>query len=145
MRMLNVSLLLLAATMTPAMADSGIQVVRAWARAPAGGGPAAMYFTLHDFGPADRLTSVSTDAAGMAMLHESSEANGMDSMRMLAAIDLPAGGTVTMRPGGLHVMLMDMNRVLAAGQTLHATLTFDHAPPITVAVPVLPPGSPGPQ
>ncbi len=145
MRVLPISLLVLTAAVAAAAAQPGITVVKAWARAPAGGGPAAMYFTLHDAGPADRLTSVSTDAAGMAMLHESSEANGMDSMRMLAAIDLPAGGTVTMRPGGLHVMLMDMNRVLAAGQTLHATLTFDHAPPITVAVPVLPPGSPGPQ
>ncbi len=131
-----------AATAAPA---PGIQVTRAWARAPAGGGPAALYLTLHDGGAADRLTSVSTDAAAMAMLHESAKRNGVETMREIPAVALPAGGTVAMRPGGIHVMLMDLNRPLHAGDTLHATLTFDHSPPITVAVPVLAPGSPGPR
>ncbi len=57
----------------------------------------------------------------------------------------PAGGTIAMRPGGIHVMLLDMNRTLRAGDTLHATLTFAHAPPQTVAAPAFPPGSPGPH
>ncbi len=131
----------------PAVAapQSGIQVVRAWARAPAGGGAAAMYLTLRDAGAEDRLTSVSTDASQMAMLHESVTLNGVDEMRDLSSAVIPAGGTLAMRPGGMHVMLMDMNRRLQAGDTIHAILTFAHAPPLTVAVPVLAAGAPAPQ
>ena len=144
MRLVPLTACLLAAGAMQAMAAPGIEVVKAWARAPAGGGAAALYLTLHDSGGADRLTSVSTDAAAMAMLHESAEQNGVETMRDLQAVTLPAGGTVTMRPGGLHVMLVDINRPLHAGDTLHATLTFDHSPPITVAVPVLAPGAAAP-
>lgn len=128
-----------------AAAAQGIQVLQAWARAPAGGGPAALYVTLHNAGSADRLTSVSTDAAGMAMLHQSAEVGGVDTMRDLPSVALPAGGTVTMHPGGIHVMLMDLNRPLHAGGALSVTLTFAHAPPVTVSVPILPPGAPGPR
>ncbi len=145
MRPMLSAMVLTLAFLPPALAGSGIEVRQAWARAPAGGGPGALYLTLHDTGAADRLTGVSTDAGGMAMLHESASSNGVETMRDVAAVPLPAGGTVAMRPGGLHVMLMDLGRRLRAGDMLHATLSFEHAPPVTVAVPVYPPGSPGPR
>jgi len=139
---------LLAACLAPAGsagADSPIQATRAWARAsPSGGGPVAVYLTLRDRGRADRLTSVTADAAGMVMIHQSTQQNGVSEMRELQSVGLPARGTVVFRPGALHVMLMDLNRTLRPGDTFSLVLTFDHAPPVTVKVPVLPPGSPGP-
>lgn len=129
----------------PALADSAVEVREAWARAPAGTDTVAVYMTLHDDGAPDRLTSVTTDAAGMAMLHESRNVNGVTEMRPVNSVPLPAGGTVMLRPGGLHVMLMDLNRRLVAGDTFNVTLTFEHTAPVTVPVKVLPPGSAGPK
>lgn len=145
MRSLLLATSLTLAAVAPALAGSGLEVLQPWARAPAGNGPGALYMTLHDAGAADRLTGVTTDAGGMAMLHESASSNGVETMRDLSGVALPAGGTVVMRPGGIHVMLMDLGRKLRAGDTLHATLSFAHAAPLTITVPVYPPGSPGPH
>ncbi len=142
---LTAVLLLLA---TPAAAQTpapGIEVSQPWARATAGAGrSAAVYFTLRDHGAADRLTGASTPVAGMAMLHESTESNGVAHMRMLNAIELLPEHDTVLRPGGLHLMLTGLNGPLRQGQTFSLTLTFAHAAPVTLTVPVLAPGAAGP-
>ena len=45
---------------------------------------------------------------------------------------MPAGGSVTLQPGGLHVMLIDMQKELAPGDKISLTLTFEKAGPMTV-------------
>ncbi len=128
-----------AAAASPISADGG------WARAPAGAGDTmAAYFTLHGGDTPDRLVAVETPVAGMAMLHESGSDNGVSTMRMLDGVDIPAHGTVTLRPGGLHVMLDGLVQRPAAGASIRMVLRFAHAPAIGLAVGVRPPGAPGP-
>ncbi len=122
-----------------------MEVRQAWARAPAGTDTVAVYMTLHDRGASDRLTSVTAAAAGMAMLHESKVVRGVAEMRPVNSVALPAGATVVLQPGGVHVMLMDLNRRLSPGDTFDVTLTFEHTAPVTAVVKVLPAGSPGPK
>ena len=126
-------------------AQETVTADRAWARAPAGeAGAVAVYLTLHGGTAPDRLTEVSADIAGMAMLHQSSESGGVSSMTMLDGVDIPAGAEVALRPGGTHVMLEALARPPRVGETFRLTLRFAHAPARTVDVAVRPAGSPEP-
>ena len=126
-----------AAAQTPPVAAE-----HAWARASAGmGHSAAVYVTLRAQGAADRLIGAATPRAGMAMLHESFDDHGVARMRMLDAIDLPVGQTVTLRPGGMHIMLTGLAPPLAKGDSFALTLRFANAPPLTVTVAVAGPGA----
>lgn len=60
----------------------------------------------------------------------------MMAMRQVDAIDLPAGEQVELRPGGLHVMVMDLVDDLQVGDTFELTLEFRDADPVTVTVEV---------
>jgi copper(I)-binding protein len=125
--------------------QQGIIVSNAWARASAG--PAktgAAYATVTDNGPPDRLISVSTPIAGRADLHESRNENGVMQMRPVSSLPLATGKPLTLAPGGYHVMLMDMRKPLQAGDSFPLTLTFEHAPPVTVQVNVAPAGAAAP-
>ena len=57
---------------------------------------------------------------------------GMMTMVEVKSVDVPAGGTVEFKPGGYHVMFMDLVSTPAAGSTIDLTLTFKNAGPITV-------------
>jgi len=70
------------------------------------------------------LTSVSFNAAGMVELHETSMNGKMMQMRRISQIDIPANGRVELKPGSYHVMLMGLDKGLAAGTTESLTLTF---------------------
>ncbi len=113
-----------------------VGVEQAWARAtPGAGHEGALYLTLRA-AAGDRLASVSTPVADMATLHESRDVAGVMQMRDLPGLALPAGRSVAMRPGGVHVMLMQLAHPLLRGQRFPVTLTFDHAPPVTVTATV---------
>ena len=130
-------------TVAPANA-SGITLQHVWARASAGAGTTgAAYLTVTDNGQPDKLVGVSTPAAEMAQLHETIDDQGVMKMRSVAGIDLTPGKPVTFQPGGYHVMLMGLHNPLKSGDTFPLTLTFEHAPPITVTVKVEPSGAPG--
>ena len=67
------------------------------------------------------------------------EGDGMEmamTMQEVTGIDIPAGGTVSLEPGGLHVMLLDMPQPLEAGQSFDLTLTTDAGDTLTVPVEV---------
>ena len=124
-----------------------IAVANGWARAtPPGAAVGAAYVAIHNGGTAaDRLLRVDSSAAGTAIVHETVEAGGVAEMRPAEAGLAVAGGeTVAMRPGGLHIMLMDLRAPLRAGETLPLTLVFEGAGAVSLAVPVEPIGSPGP-
>jgi copper(I)-binding protein len=70
------------------------------------------------------LTSVSLDAAGMVEIHETSMNGEMMKMRQVSQIDIPANGSVELKPGSYHVMLMGLKKGLTAGATEILTLTF---------------------
>lgn len=125
----------------------GIAVSQPWARATAPGAPAgAAYLTVTNSGSQpDRLVAASTPVATMAELHTHIHDNGVMRMRPVDAIDVPAGGTVALKPGGLHVMLMGLTRPLAQGSTFDVTLTFEKAGKVTVPVAVQSAGAAAPM
>ena len=69
-----------------------------------------------------RLVGVLTPVAGVAEVHETKMDGEVMTMRAVKALDLPAGKTVELKPGGLHLMLMDLKRVLPAGSSVPLTL-----------------------
>lgn len=147
MRYMMISLLLGALAATPGLAampgtpgqDAAGQVVAhdAWARASAGtASTGAVYLALTGGAQPDRLTGVSTPVAAMASVHESTAEGGVMRMRAVNALPVPPGKTVTLAPGGYHIMLMELGHPLVAGQTFPLTLSFEHAAPVTVEVQV---------
>lgn len=97
----------------------------------------AAYLTITNGGPAaDQLQAIASPAAGMAMVHETKDDNGTSSMMAVAAVPVPAGGSVSLKPGGMHIMLMDLKAPLKQGETLRLELTFAKAGQIGVDVPI---------
>ena len=75
-----------------------------------------------------RLVSVSSPVAGVTEVHEMKMEGDVMKMRALAAgLELPAGKTVELKPGGYHVMLMDLKAALPKDSTVPMTLTFRDA------------------
>ena len=114
--------------------SASITVADAWARPAASGAETAAYLIITNPSTAeDALLSVSSPDASMAGLHRTStDASGMTGMAPVAEIAVPAGGTVTLAPGGFHVMLMGLQRDLSAGGTLELQLVFRQAGTLTV-------------
>lgn len=118
-------------------AEEGIRVDQAWARASAGAATTgAAYVTLIGGAQADQMTGASTPVSASASVHTTAEDNGVMRMRAVPMVPIPAGQTVTFKPGGLHIMLEGLKHPLTAGQSFPLTLTFAHAAPVTVDVPV---------
>lgn len=61
---------------------------------------------------------------------------GMMTMREVPSIEVPADGSVELKPGGLHIMLLDVKKTLAVGDTIEVTLTFENAGEVTVTAEV---------
>jgi copper(I)-binding protein len=133
-------LVLPAAALLVAVAACGagsrsIVVSDAWVRAPTGTGSlTAAYVTITNGGATDdTLLSVSSPAATMAMVHQSTtDPSGLTAMLPVSQLVVPAGGTVTFQPGGYHVMLDGIPPETAVGSTIELDLVFEHAGRITV-------------
>jgi periplasmic copper chaperone A len=130
----------------PKPAVSAVTVTAPWARATPGGakvGGAYLEITAKP-GAADALVSAHSTVAGVVELHTHVHDGGVMRMRRVEEIAVPAAGKVTLKPGGLHIMLMDLKQPLKEGETIDLTLTFRRAGEVQVKVPVLKVGSPGP-
>jgi len=106
----------------------------AWARpGPAGGETAAYLVIANAAGTADTLVSASSPDADSVGLHQTiTDASGMTGMQPMTGIDIPAGGSVTLEPGGTHLMVTGLAKDLAAGGTLDLELHFKNAGTVTV-------------
>lgn len=123
-----------------------ITVQNAWARASAGRtGNSAAFMTLGAIGPTDRLVSASTPVARRVELHETTMDGTIMRMRPVTGVDIAPGKPAELKPGGLHIMLMDLPAPLKVGESFPLTLTFTNAPPLTVTVKVVPPGGAAPH
>jgi copper(I)-binding protein len=127
------------ATTTTAAASAAPTIEGAWARtSPAMASAGAAYFTVTSPGD-DTLTAVKVDSsvAKMAQIHETVMEGGAMKMQELAAgLPLPAGQKVELKPGGYHVMLMELAQPLAVGSSIDLTLVFANAGEQTISVPV---------
>ena len=114
-----------------------VKVEQPWARPTVEGQMAGgAFLKIQNVGGADRLLSASSSAAGMVQLHTMSMEGDVMKMREVEAIDLPAGKTVELKPGGLHLMLMGLKSPLKAGSSVPLTLKFEKAGEVKVEVPV---------
>ncbi len=117
------------AACAPAASGPKISVEQVWGRSsPAVADTGAFYLTIKNTGTtADTLVGVKSTACGMAELHETVDKNGMMSMQPIAGqkIEVPAGGTVELKPGGMHVMCMMKKADFATGTKLPLTLVFE--------------------
>lgn len=74
---------------------------------------------------AARLIEASSPVAGVVEIHEMSMENNVMRMRAIPALDLPSGVTVSLRPGGLHVMLMDLRTHIREGDMIPLSLVIE--------------------
>jgi len=142
---LAAALALAAAQLAAAEADAGdydvgsIHIAQPWARAtPKGTSSGAGYMTVTNNGTTpDRMTCVSSDAAAQCQVHSMSMEGGVMKMRPAeGGLEIKPGETVTLKPGGLHVMFVDLKHALEQGKTVEAKLKFDKAGTVDVAYPI---------
>jgi copper(I)-binding protein len=143
---------ILAAAMLSALSSAAahagdIVVVDPFARASAGPVKVgAAFMTLKNSGAAaDALVAAESPVAARAELHAHTSDGDVMRMRQVSLIDVPAGESVDLQPGGLHIMLIDLKEPLKQGETFPLTLTFAKAGTMTVQVPVKSPGEMAPM
>jgi copper(I)-binding protein len=131
-----VALILLVMLATIACSGGGSKpiVSDAWVRVPMGADrPAAGYLTIVGGDVADALIAASSPVSMDVQVHETTEtADGM-GMQEVDRIEIPAGATVQLEPGGYHIMIMmpDLDQVVV-GESVEITLTFEGAGDIVV-------------
>ena len=119
-----------------------------WSRAtPAGAKVGAGYLAIKNTGQApDRLVGGSTSAAGKVELHQMAMKDDVATMRPVAGgLPIEPGKTVTLTPGGYHLMFVDLKSPLKQGEKLTATLEFEKAGKVTVSLDVEGVGAQGPS
>ncbi|QXC51794.1 DUF1775 domain-containing protein [Agrobacterium salinitolerans] len=99
---------------------------------PVGGG----YVTIKNTGDSDdKLVGVESSSAGRAEIHEMAMVNDVMKMRKLdEGIVIPAGQTVELKPGGLHMMFFDVKKPFAEGDKVPVTLIFEKAGKVEIVL-----------
>jgi copper(I)-binding protein len=134
----------------PAYDTHGLLISNVWVRPTAGelaegatpespipGTTTGAYMTIHNTSEtAYQLVGIETDAAEMTHVHETTLEGDVARMRMIRAVDIPAGETVALAPLGFHAMLMNATRDVRPGEAVALTLTFADPNGDTFDVPV---------
>lgn len=123
---------------TVELPDEGIEIENIWARPGSENGVSAVYLTiLNGSSEMDSIVSVSSPVAKMVEIHESFEGDdGMMGMRPAENLNIPARDVLRLEPGGLHIMLMNLNNQLAEGDEVKISLEFSNAGQMTITAPV---------
>jgi len=146
------SLLLSATLALPAFArdfeKGAIKIEQPWTRATPGGAKVGGGFMkITNTGKtADRLVAVKTDVSGVAEIHEMKMVDGVMKMRALGTgVAIKPGQTVELRPGGYHLMFMDLKKPIVKEKPVKATLVFETAGEVEVEFVVAPVGAKSPS
>jgi copper(I)-binding protein len=128
-RLLFLALLALA-TLRAASAAPTIAINDAWSRPATGMG--VVYATIVNSGTTpDRLTAATAPNAASVELHQSTSSTGangnVESMHPVTAITIPAGGSVTLGPGGYHLMLVGLKADLTSNDAFLVRMHFENA------------------
>lgn len=133
----------LAQGVSKTVTTNAIKIEGAYTRATVPGQQVAGGFMkIENKGVADQLISASSPVAGEVQLHEMAMDGNVMKMRQVKDIPLPAGGAVELKPGGLHLMLMNIKAPLTAGETVPVKLKFAKAGEVEVKMPVNAMGNP---
>ncbi|WP_169577489.1 copper chaperone PCu(A)C [Sinimarinibacterium sp. CAU 1509] len=119
-------------------ASSPVELTDAWVRAtPPGAGAAAGYGTLRNTSDRTvRITALSSPLSKKLEIHEMKMAGGQMQMRAVADPTLAPGETLTLQPGGFHLMFMGLNSTPQAGDQVELTLELDGGSPAQFTLPV---------
>ena len=136
-----IAVLAIVAVAVPAAAHEeragDVTIVHPWSRPAPQGQNGVIYLDIRNDGAAeDRLIGVSTPLATKVELHRSTMEDGIHRMEKVESIAVPAGGSVELAPGGLHVMLIGLKFMLMAEETIPVTFTFERAGDIATGVAV---------
>ena len=120
-----------------------LKINHPWARATAPGAAAGGGFLkIDNTGAADRLVSAQAGVASAVELHTMAmDGNVMRMSKLERGIELPAGQSVVLQPGGLHIMFIDLKAPLKEGEKFPLKLKFEKAGEVTVEVKVEAPGA----
>jgi hypothetical protein len=136
----------LCASLAAAPAFAQATVKDPWVRGTVAQQKATGMFALVTSPTGGRLVAASSPVAGVVEIHEMVMDGNVMRMRAIPGLDLPAGKTVALEPGGYHVMLMDLKQTLVAGSTVPVTLVIEGAggkrESIEVKAPVRPVAAP---
>jgi copper(I)-binding protein len=135
---LPLAVLMLLSSAVSAQAVDEVVIEGAYVRAVPPGQPnSAAFMKVSNKGSAEHaLVAGSTSAAAVVELHTHTMEGGMMRMRQVEKIDLPAGETVSLEPGGLHVMLIGLKQKLVPEETIPLTLSFEDGSKVSLQVPV---------
>ena len=113
-------------------------VVRdAWIREPPPRSPAAGYLVVENRGGESvELVAVATEAAEQTEIHVMEYKNDRMTMRRVEGLQVPAGGEIALKPGGAHLMLMELRQPLRDGDEVELVLRFDDGTERRTQVPV---------
>jgi len=110
-----------------------INIENAWVRPAGKGMNSALYLSIKNNNTtSDILYKVGSDAAELVQMHQTVEKNGMAAMQRVKSVTIPAHKTIEFKPGGYHVMLIELKRDLNAGEKISFTLYFKRAGRIKV-------------
>ncbi|MCU7843691.1 MAG: copper chaperone PCu(A)C [Candidatus Thiodiazotropha sp. (ex Monitilora ramsayi)] len=131
-------LLSLSGTAMAQTAADGVAIADAYVRAVPPGQPNSASFmsVKNNSGTHHALVSGSSPAAEAVELHTHTMEGGMMRMRQVEKIDLPAGESVDLKPGGLHVMMIGLKQKLIPGESVPLTLKFEDGSEVMIDAPV---------
>lgn len=115
-----------------------LSVEQPWSRAtPPGSKIGVGFMRLRNAGSAPaRVVGVSSPVAGRVEMHVTTRDGDVMRMRHVSSLEIPAGGAVALKPGGAHLMLMDLKRPLKVGDRVPLTLKLEKGGDVTVELPV---------
>jgi periplasmic copper chaperone A len=124
-----------------------IVIEQAWARATTPSAKTgATYLAIRNSGSQpDRILSMEAPVMSHAVAHQTRQEGNVSRMSEAGPLSVPPGGTLEMKPGGTHIMLMDLKDGLKLGQQFPLTITFEKAGTVGVPVKVGKPGAMGPE
>jgi copper(I)-binding protein len=113
-----------------------IEIKEAWGRpSPMQAGTGAAYMVINNTGSEDdKLISAASDVAEAVEIHDMTMENDVMKMFRIDGIDIPAGGSATLQPGGKHVMFIGLYEKLEIGQVITVTLEFEKSGQQTIEV-----------
>ena len=123
----SLALVALAMGLIASAAQAQTTVKDPWARATVAQQKASGAFMQLQSAKGGKLVSASSPVAGVVEIHEMAMDGNVMKMRPVPSLDLPAGKPVDLKPGGYHVMLMDLKKPLNAGDTIPLTLVVESA------------------
>lgn len=115
-----------------------IGIGQPWSRAlPPTAHTGALFVSIHNQGPADRLLSASVDIAETTELHAHIHQDGLMKMVQVDDIEVPANGNLELEPGGYHIMLIGLKQPLREGEHFPVRLEFAQAGTVELTAQVL--------